>query len=262
MRRLPLVMMVLSLPLATACSFLFDLDGYAGDASSDAPSDTEVLAEVIVDAGADAPHFCDTQTQPANVVWYLCADFDEQDSGPFGDPNGQCSGCAANIVADDDSPPDAWVFSIPIQASTGGQLFYQSDTTGYPNFANIAFDVKGDTTDPLFLALFGAGNVIFELALSTKTPWTLREQSYDDAGGEQDYPLTTVVDTQWHRFSMSLDLQTSKAIVLIDGSSVLTQVLQYSVGNAVAYQIGIDYIGPTLTPTRYHFDNIVLSTAL
>ena len=265
MRRLALLL------LTPACSFFFDPNGYtATDASTDgaldaSPDATEDATEDAPDAGGDGgadAHFCETQTVPAHIT-YLCADFDEPDSGALGSQGSSCSGCSASIIADDDSPPNAWVFSFPAESSTtGGSLFCQVDAFDPGiNGVNMAFDVKADTTDGVILALFAIGDSYFTMTMSSA--WTVHEGQYTDAGVlASDYPLsTTVVDTtQWHRFSVTIDTQKSNMTATVDGAPAFSGTLKNPAFGGVAYQIGVDFLGGNLGPTRYHFDNVILWT--
>jgi hypothetical protein len=287
-RALAFVTFVLVTP---ACGIFFSVDGYEGSASSDAtaePSDSPGVD--VVDGAAtgdtqappDAPRdgaagdagdagdgatWCATQTHEAGV-WYRCFDYDEPDSAPI-EPN--TAGKATIVVERDDaatSPPNALVVTIP-QLMPYPASAYATDmlaSGGGSQAATLAFDLRTDATDGVFLAAMQWGHsssghaVYYMLSIGGAGDLSVLEQGSGDGGGLYRYPADAApVDSNPHRYELTVSMSTGVATLSVDGNPVLDAGGQYGGVWQLTFTWGVSYIeGQTFQPDVYHFDNVVL----
>jgi hypothetical protein len=275
-----------------ACGILFSVDGYEGSGSGDGsvevsadspgadvadggatgdtqpPSDAARDGDAIGDAGDGAP-WCATQTHEAGV-WYRCFDYDEPDSAPIA-PN---TGGGATIVvqhADDaaTSPPGALVVTIP-QLMPYPDSAFATDmlaSGGGTQEATLAFDLRTDATDDLFIAAMQWGNsssghaVYYAISISGAGDLQVLEQAYGDGGGIWRYPTDAgVVDfSTAHRYELTVSMATGAATLRLDGNGILDAGGHYGGVWQLTFTWGVSYIsGKTLQADVYHFDNVVL----
>jgi hypothetical protein len=284
LRQAPLVLGVLG---CASCSVLFNVDGFAGDGSTDAATDIaarDVVREASPDAsgsdassdapidhrpdGAKAGPWCASQTTPPDAAFYLCLDYDEPDVGL---PNQQisCTGCDGGpvtiaIQADTDpSSPNALVVSLPPYGA------YPDNAVAFDVYdgktgttLDLAFDFRATNTDPAILSVLASGNVYYSLALYPYLKFDEYQSPVDGGPLSAGHPFDAGVSfLDWHRVDLHLTTETKGITIKVDGKEVLDEPLSLGPDGAeAAYYLGVQYAGGPRTAGSYHYDNVVMVT--
>jgi hypothetical protein len=274
----------------SACSLLFNADGYASDggpladsgrdATLDAPardggpfsdggdhrdgSHDGAPSDASTDRASDvsSPSFCASLTPPIGARYYECLDFDEGDAS-LGSRRISCAGCVASPTIEVDSggfsPPKALIVTIPpltASESANARLYYEDASA--PSTWSMSFEARVEGVVTASIPFLKADEILYYIEFPGPT---FVEMDFSDGGGLEKHPVDAgmLEMTKWHLYSLSLDESTTRGVLSIDGTVVFDGSLGYPVSGLGIFEVGVLIVpGPLPTGVDFAFDNVVM----
>ncbi len=250
-------------------------DGNFSDVVSNDASDASTTTDAsdAADAKIDTGPWCNTNTPDGGV----CFDYDEPDASGVNVNQNQCTDTppctnSFGIAPDTDpsSPPNALVLVIPAIHQYPSYAELQDHYTWTKPFqtATIAFDMRIETSNASGeLGAMEWGTVIYGFGLNG-TAMTVQTSDYapDSGAPNPTYNVQAApIDfTKWHRFVLTVSSSQKTVVMTLDGATAISDTTRNEpLSGGLTFEWGVGYFsGQTTTPTKFHFDNVVLSTSL
>lgn len=250
-------------------------DGNFSDVASDA-GDANVAVDAgdaALDAKIDSGPWCNTNTPEGGV----CFDYDEPDASGVNITLNVCSdtpSCSNSFgIAPDTnptSPPDALVLVIPAIHQYPSYAELQDRYTWTKPFetATIAFDMRIETSNATGeIGALEWGTVIYGFGLNG-TGMTVQTSDYapDSGAPNPTYNVQAApIDfTKWHRYVLTVSSSEKTVVMTLDGATAINDTTRSEpLSGGLTFEWGVSYFsGLTTTPTKFHYDNVVLSTSV